>query len=80
MPNPWGEDLLIAKDHTEEPRRRRRGPSFGPVSRGGKSADWARQNARRILNMDRLEWYLREYGRPPTYDELIALREMRKLK
>lgn len=22
----------------------------------------------------RLEWYLREYGRPPTWDELMALR------
>lgn len=28
--------------------------------------------------LNRLEWYLREHGRPPTWDEIVALRELDK--
>lgn len=32
---------------------------------------------RRAEVLDRLEWYYREYGRPPTWDEIVALRRFK---
>lgn len=37
----------------------------------------ARRKAHRAVDerQDRLRWWLNEYGHPPTYDALIALRK-----
>lgn len=78
MPNAHGEEEL---GPVEEFYKRqsgtagRRGPTIGSLNRPIYNEEWKIKSKRRMENLMRLQWYLREYGRPPTYDEIVALRD-----
>lgn len=71
---------MLRKYEYQEPIPRptsysRRGPTIGKLKRKRNAPRSIRKGVLREERQNRLEWYFREYGRPPTYEEIIALRD-----